>query len=164
MTLPRLAEKLLFPLSLTSAGCIVLLMVVSFADVLLRKMNTPIPGAYEITEIGVGAMVFAALPLVSLRQEHIRVSLFGTLAARHRWVRVLFSVTGRVIATLVLGFLAWHLARLGNQMHATGARAIFAGFPLAPFAWFAAAMSGLSILAALVAPFEPAKPDSQGEI
>lgn len=150
--LARLADKALFPLYLLTAFCILVLMGVSFADVILRSMNRPIRGAYEITEIAVGAMVFAALPLVTLRREHVQVTLFSALADRHRWLRLLFTLVGKAIGLAVFGFIAWHLYRLGNQMNATGARAIFAGFPLAPFAWFAALMCVLSAVATLIAP------------
>ncbi|WP_108483009.1 TRAP transporter small permease [Oceaniglobus ichthyenteri] len=161
--LARLAGKALFPLYLLTSFCILVLMGVSFADVILRSLNRPIRGAYEITEIAVGAMVFAALPLVTLRREHVQVTLFSGLADRHWWLRLLFTVVGKVIALAVFGFFAWQLYRLGNQMNASGARAIFAGFPLAPFAWFAALMCLLSAVAALLAPPGSAS-DVQGDL
>lgn len=154
-----IASRILFPLYLLTSFCIVVLMGVSFSDVILRSLNHPIPGAYEITEIAVGAMVFAALPIVTLRQEHVRVTLFRTVAARHRWVDLLFMAVSRSVGVAVYLFFAWHLLRLGNQMSSAGARAIFAGFPLAPFAWFAAAMCMVS---AIVLPFSRKAPDIEG--
>lgn len=154
-----IASRILFPLYLLTSFCIVVLMAVSFSDVILRSLNHPIPGAYEITEIAVGAMVFAALPIVTLRQEHVRVTLFRTVADRYRWVDLLFMAVSRGVGVAVYLFFAWHLLRLGNQMSSAGARAIFAGFPLAPFAWFAAAMCMVS---AIVLPFSRKAPDSEG--
>lgn len=154
-----IASKVLFPLYLLTSLCIVVLMGVSFSDVILRSVNRPIPGAYEITEIAVGAMVFAALPIVTLRQEQVRVSLFRAVANRFRWVDLLFMVVSRGVAVAVYVFLSWHLLRLGNQMSSTGARAIFAGFPLAPFAWFAAAMC---LTSALVTPLSRKEPETEG--
>ncbi|UWQ94257.1 TRAP transporter small permease [Rhodobacteraceae bacterium M385] len=158
-----IAHKLLFPLMLLTSACIIILMGVSFSDVILRSLNSPIPGAYEITEIAVGAMVFAALPLVTLRQEHVRVTLFGKLADQHRWLRLIFTIVSRGVGVLVFAFFAWHLFRLGNQMNANGARAIFAGFPLAPFAWFASAMCAVSAVATLFSR-QDAAPDGIGEL
>ncbi len=162
--LHRLAERALFPFYLLTSLCIVVLMGVSFADVILRSLNRPIRGAYEITEIAVGAMVFAALPLVTLKREHVQVTLFSVFADRHRWLRFLFTLVGKVIGLAVFGFFAWHLYRLGNQMSATGARAIFAGFPLAPFAWFAALMCLLSAVVTLLAPPGPAQDETPGDL
>ena len=162
-----IASKVLFPLYVLTSLCIVLLMGVSFSDVILRSLNRPIPGAYEITEIAVGAMVFAALPVVTFRQEHVRVTLFRVLADRYRWVDLLFTLVSRGVAIAVYVFFAWHLLRLGNQMSASGARAIFAGFPLAPFAWFAAAMCLVSAFATIVsrkAPETEEAADGMGEI
>ena len=154
-----MASKALFPLYVLTSLCIVILMGVSFSDVILRSLNRPIPGAYEITEIVVGAMVFAALPVVTLRQENVRVTLFRTLAERYRWLDFLFLAASRGVAIAVYLFLAWHLLRLGNQMSTSGARAIFAGFPLAPFAWFAAGMCLLSAAATL---FSRKAPETEG--
>ncbi|QXT40032.1 TRAP transporter small permease [Gymnodinialimonas ceratoperidinii] len=151
-----IANRVLYPLLLITSGCILILMGVSFSDVILRSLNRPIPGAYEITEIAVGAMVFSALPLVTLRQDHVRVTLFSALAKKHRWLQLLFTTVSRSIAVVVFIFFAWHLMRLGNQMNSNGARAIFAGFPLAPFAWFSAAMCLVSAVATLFSRKDPA--------
>lgn len=159
----QVAEKAMVPLYLLTSACILLLMVVSFSDVIMRSLGRPIPGAFEITEVGVGAMVFAALPLVTLRREHITVGLFSSLVGRHPWLRLLFTIASRVVSVLVFGFLAWHIWALGNQMSATGAEAVFAGLPLAPFAWFASAMCVLSAVATLLTnPVAPAR-EGQGE-
>lgn len=53
------------------------LMVMTFSDVVLRSvLNDPIESATELTRIFMGIIVFASLPLVSVRGEHIVVDLF----------------------------------------------------------------------------------------
>ncbi len=53
------------------------LMVMTFSDVVLRSVfNDPIESATELTRIFMGIIVFASLPLVSVRGEHIVVDLF----------------------------------------------------------------------------------------
>ncbi len=52
-------------------------MVMTFSDVVLRSvLNDPIESATELTRIFMGIVVFASLPLVSVRGEHIVVDLF----------------------------------------------------------------------------------------
>lgn len=135
-----------------TAIAVAAIMVVSFGDVVMRTFARPITGAYEVTEMLVGFMVFAALPLVTWRREHIRVTFLGGLAMRRPWLRRLLATCQRAGLCLVFAYLAWHLWRLGAQFSAVNARAIFAGLSLAPFAFFASVMCGLSAIAAILAP------------
>ncbi|MBL4758554.1 MAG: TRAP transporter small permease [Rhizobiales bacterium] len=53
------------------------LMVMTFSDVILRSViNDPIESATELTRIFMAVIVFASLPLVSVRGEQIVVDLF----------------------------------------------------------------------------------------
>lgn len=59
-------------------ACIALfvLMVMTFADVLLRSvLNAPIEAATELTRILMAVVVFSVLPIISARGEHIEVDL-----------------------------------------------------------------------------------------
>lgn len=139
-------------LSGAAAATILGLMVVSFGDVTARNLARPIAGAYEITEILVGAMVFATLPIVTWRGKHVAVGLLAGFIARSRIASLLATVLSRGVTAAVLLFLGYHLWRLGNQFHARHAGAIFAGIPHAPFAWFASVMCFTSALAAIIRP------------
>ncbi|AVW91987.1 hypothetical protein DA792_13625 [Celeribacter baekdonensis] len=81
------AANLRTALWLLTSAFILLIMFVSFGDVTMRTFAKPIPGAYEVTEIAVGAMVFAALPIVTLKNEHVSVTLLSALTARIAWLR-----------------------------------------------------------------------------
>lgn len=53
-----------------------LLMALTFVDVVLRStINAPIEAATELTRIAMAIVVFAALPVVSARDQHITVDL-----------------------------------------------------------------------------------------
>lgn len=148
------AHKVSLLLWLLTSAFLLLIMIVSFSDVTMRTFATPIPGAYEVTEIAVGAMIFAALPIVTLRNAHVSVTLLSGLKKRFGWFRWLVVLVSRGTAAIVFIYLGYRLWGLGNEFDATGAKAIFASFPLAPFAWFAAIMCWLSALAGFVAAFE----------
>jgi len=150
----RIAHGLSYGLWILTSAFLLVIMVVSFSDVTMRTFATPIPGAYEVTEIAVGAMVFAALPVVTLRNEHVSVTLLSGLKRRHARFHWLILVVSRGLAAVVFVYLGYRLWGLGNEFDAMGAKAIFASFPLAPFAWFAAIMCWLSAAAGCVAAFD----------
>lgn len=53
------------------------MMALTFVDVLGRYfLNLPVKGAFEITEFMLATLIFAGLPLVTARGEHITVDLF----------------------------------------------------------------------------------------
>ncbi|MEM7430086.1 MAG: TRAP transporter small permease [Pseudomonadota bacterium] len=89
-TLPQRAGRWLALLpSLLAAAVLFALMMMTFFDVILRStINDPIESATELTRLFMGIMVFAALPVISWRGEHIVVDLFdplfGETAARIR--------------------------------------------------------------------------------
>lgn len=68
----------------------------------------PIPGDYELVEIGIGFAVFAALPWCHLRRGHATVELLAPLlgGAANRALDVIIDAA--VLATALL--LAWRLA------------------------------------------------------
>ena len=49
---------------------------ITFVDVWARYVfNAPIPGAYEVSELIMGVMIFSALPVVTWRGRHINIDL-----------------------------------------------------------------------------------------
>ena len=133
-----------------AAVAILALMTVAFADVMMRSFVRPLSGAFELTEVLVGVMVFAALPFVTLRGKHVKVSLLRSLAGQHQALRLVLLWSSRIATGVLMAFLAYHLWALGVQFAQTNSRAVFADLPLAPFAYFAAVMCALSTLAAFV--------------
>ena len=139
-------------LSLVAAVVVAGIMIVSFGDVTARTFARPLSGAYEITEVLVGLMVFAALPLVTYNGKHVTVGFLRTQFERNPALSLAVKIFSRCVVMAVCIFLGGHLWQLGNQFAARKASAIFAGLPLAPFAYFASAMCFLSALAAIIRP------------
>lgn len=109
------------------------LIAVTAVDVVGRYLlNAPLSGAFEMTELILGALVFAALPLVSRSGSHVEVDLLvGVLPTRvnHR-----LGLAAAAISAAVLVYFAWQLGRLGlNQLH-EGSRSVSLGVPYWPFA------------------------------
>jgi len=95
--------------------CAALMMVTTFLDVLLRYfVGRPIGGAFEITELSMGLLVFFALPSVMMRRENIAVTLLvDRLTPR---TRAVLAALGDLICALVLLFVAWRMGLHGARL------------------------------------------------
>ena len=60
-----------------AAALMFCLMLLTCVDVVGRYFfNKPVTGGFELTEMLLAALIFAGLPLVTLRGDHITVDLF----------------------------------------------------------------------------------------
>ncbi|SFG67222.1 TRAP-type C4-dicarboxylate transport system, small permease component [Palleronia marisminoris] len=124
-------------LEIFSGLLLVALMLVTGIDVVGRYLfDTPLPGAFETTELMLGALVFAALPLVSRAGSHVEVDILATLLPERIGTRLLWLAS--VIAAGVLLVFALRLLALGLQQAEDGTRSISLGIPFAPIAIFGA--------------------------
>ena len=145
-------------LDLGLGGCCAFLLMglvaLTVVDVVGRYILTaPVPGAFELTELMLGALVFAALPLATMTGEHVVVDALHDVSPPR--VRTALAWLGGLASAAALWVIAWRLvvysARLANDEAATDALLM----PLAPLGWFAAgmaALSGLLAVARLVTP------------
>jgi len=81
--------------SVLAAAALAVMMVMTFADVVLRSMaDAPIEAATELTRILMAVTVFSVLPVVSGRGTHIAVDLTDPLFGRHagRWRDAVISL------------------------------------------------------------------------
>src|SRR4051812_10242308 len=97
---------------LLSALALFAIMALTFFDVLGRKLaDNSIPGSLEVTELLMVVVIFASLPLVSLRGEHV---LFDSMDAYlpEGVLRVQKALIHVVLAALLiaLAFLMWKTA------------------------------------------------------
>ncbi|MDT0683207.1 TRAP transporter small permease [Roseicyclus sp. F158] len=136
-------------LEIVSGLLLVALMSVTGMDVIGRYLfDRPLPGAFEMTELLLAALVFAALPLVSRSGGHVEVDLLDSLlppGAR----RALLWI-GAAAAFCVLMVFAWRLVLHGLQQAGDGARSISLGIPFAPVSFFGAAGCAVAALFGLV--------------
>lgn len=155
MTLPADAQASPRPpgwyraLACLSALLIALLIGVTCVDVIGRyALNRPLGGAYELTQMLLAALVFAALPLTSANGGHVEVDLALHLFPP-RVQRLLGRLAG-LVSALALGFFAWRLALIGlSQMH-EGTLSASLALPMAPLAFLASLSCALSAVVMLL--------------
>jgi hypothetical protein len=89
-------EKLL---GVISAVVLFLMMIITTVDVFGRYvLNQPLPGGFEMTEMALAVLIYAALPLVSIRREHIVIDTLDTLMSPA--VKAFFNKLSDVICCL----------------------------------------------------------------
>ncbi len=146
MRLARQARGLMGILGLLAGGLLFAMMALTFADVFGRYLfNSPIPGAFELTEIMMGLLIFAGLPLISADEGHVVVSLLdGVLDRRGKWGQALLrNAVGAVVAAMICVVL-WEKA---TTLAGYGDVTAYLRIPKAPVAY---AMSALSAVTAAV--------------
>ena len=95
------------------------LMLITCVDVVGRYVfNSPLTGSTELTEIAVGIVVFAVVPVISSRNDHIVVDLLDPLfPARASFIR---SVVINIVVCIALIFL-------GQRINVLAARSLSYG-------------------------------------
>lgn len=147
---------------LLSGGALFAIMVLTFADVGGRKfLDNSIPGSLELTELLMVVVIFAALPLVSLRGEHV---LFDSLDDKlpPPVLRAQQAVINLLIAAALLG-LAVLMWKTGSEFAATGETTAQLKLPKAPFIYGMAVLCGLAGLVHLALMRKPPAQLAEGE-
>jgi len=95
-------------LGFVAASVLFALMILTCADVIGRYfLSRPIFGAFEITETLLAALIFAGLPLVTLRNEHVTVDVFDPIAPD--WVLHIQHLIACTLGFVSTGYLAYRL-------------------------------------------------------
>jgi len=121
------------------------LMALTCVDVVGRYfLNRPVPGGFELTEILLAALIFAGLPLVSLRDEHVTVDLFDPVTPD--WLFRIQHVVACAVGVVCSGYLAWRLWLRAEHMDRVGETTAVLKIKLA---WLTYSMSLLMAFAAI---------------
>lgn len=135
--------------ALVASAVLALMAVVAFGDVALRVVGRPVTGAYELTALLMGLLIYAALPLVTARDEHVRAGILQMWTTAPTWVRRTLRELRRGLSALAFAYLAWALLQYMFRMAEAGDRAPYIEVPLAWVAGFGAVAMALSALLAL---------------
>ena len=122
------AKWLAFLLELVAATVLFLLMLTTCLDVAGRYLfNSPVPGATELTRLGLALMVFAAMPLITWRGGHIVVDLLDNVLGLK--VLKVFGLVSALIISSSMYFLALRIFELGERSIRRGVVTEFLGLP-----------------------------------
>lgn len=145
-----------------SAAGLFAIMALTFFDVGGRKLfDNSIPGSLEVTELLMVVVIFGALPLVSLRGEHVLFDSMDSylppavLKLQKAAINLLVAV-----ALLALGWLMW---KTGGQFSVNGETTAQLKVPKAPFIYGMAVLCAVSGLVHLVLMVRPPAALAEGE-
>ena len=146
MALKRFAGALRAGLGVTSASVLFLMMAITAVDVTGRYLlNKPLPGAFEITELLLAALIYCGLPLVSWRREHIVIDTFDRFFPP-RLKRAL-DIVAEVICAATLSGMGYLLFVRAARVAEYGDTTTVLKLPLAPIAYL---MGVMIVVAALI--------------
>jgi TRAP-type C4-dicarboxylate transport system permease small subunit len=132
-------------LGYVAAAVLMALMLLTCLDVGGRYLfNHPLWGGFELTEMMLAALIFAGLPLVSLRNEHVTVDLFDPVTPD--WLFRIQHALACGVGVVCTAYLAWRLWLRGASMLAAGETTAQLKITLG---WLAYAMAVLMALTAV---------------
>jgi TRAP-type C4-dicarboxylate transport system permease small subunit len=128
------------------------IMLLTFFDVSGRKfLSHSITGSLELTELLMVVVIFASLPLVSLKGEHVVFdSLDGFLPS---WVRTFQQALIHIVCAALLFGLAYLMWQTGGQFAITGETTAQLKITKAPFIQGMGLLCGLAGLVHLAKAF-----------
>ncbi|WP_167752721.1 TRAP transporter small permease [Pusillimonas caeni] len=141
----RWTSRLHLVLGVLGGAALMALMLITVVDVVGRNVvDATVIGAYELSELAVGIIVAAGLPLVAMRADHVHIDML--LPLLKGWLRRL-QQPGVLLATaLAEGIVAWQVwvqAALAAQTHRTTS---MLQWPVSPILYVTAFLFGLSAL------------------
>jgi TRAP-type C4-dicarboxylate transport system permease small subunit len=134
----RLVRLLESTLGFAAGAMLFALMTITVVDVVGRyALNAPLPAGYELIQLGMALLVFLTLPILSARDEQVRVDIFERILPAR--VRPALRVASAAISLVVVAAFAWLLWARGSSFVASGETTSNLRLPQAPFAFFIAA-------------------------
>lgn len=154
-----------FEMLLGSATALILacIMLLTCVDVAGRYVfSEPVPGALEVTEIMMGALIFASLPLVTLRNQQVTIDLFAHLIPG--FVRPLLQAVIQVVSGLCMAVIAWRLWVKGGQMIVQGDTTAVLQLKVWPLVYFMSALAAVTAVILLLMIRQKGAAGGSGEV
>ena len=146
-----------------SALALFAIMWLTLADVTGRKLlASSVPGSLETTELLMVLVIFAALPLVSLRAEHVVFDSLDPLL--EEWVRKAQGLVVEIGSCAILAGVAWVVWSKAAEMSTAGDVTLQLGIPLGPFVYLMAVLIGLTGIVHLLHLVVPVKHHHPGVV
>jgi TRAP-type C4-dicarboxylate transport system permease small subunit len=159
-----LFDRIVAPaLGLIAAVVLFAIMLLTCADVIGRYFfHQPIFGAFEITETLLAALIFAGLPLVTLRNEHVTVDVLDPITPESLFR--LQHVVACMLGFLSTAYLAWRLWIRALNMDAAGETTGQLKYKLAYLTYSMSILMALTAVALLVLVFRKPQRNVTGEV
>jgi len=133
----------------SAAGALLFaMMVLTFVDVWGRYIfNSPLSGAFEVTELMMATLIFAGLPLVTVQREHVSVDLLDFWMPRG--VQFVRDSLVNLVCAGMLAVLSYRLWLKAVEQVSYGDQTAALQIPVAPVTFFMCFSTALSCAALL---------------
>ena len=141
-------DRVFLALAWAAGALAAVMMATTASDVTMRYLfNDPIYGAFEVTEISMGLIVFLALPWMIRVRQNIRVTvLFDRLPpGPARWA----TMATELVCAVLCAFIAWRMWLHGARLLTYGEVTLELRVPKGAVAQTMAAMMAAACLAFL---------------
>jgi TRAP-type C4-dicarboxylate transport system permease small subunit len=115
------------------------LMVITFVDVIGRKLGYPLAYTYELTQISLGLIFYIGLPLVTAQRGHVVIDML-VMHFSHR-VRRLLQVFMDGVCFLLGLVWCWQLWLQAGKLAASNNVFMFTQLPIAPVVYVMSVMT-----------------------
>ena len=120
-------------LTIIGGTALTLKMLLTVSDVLLRRIQLPILGAYEIGSLLLAIVIGFSIPKVSLDRGHVYMEIvLEKLSKRNRAIMNTFT---RVLCIMLFVIIGYNLFLIGNEFHASGEVSSALKIPFFPVAY-----------------------------
>jgi len=130
-----------------AGGAVVLMMLLTCADVVLRLFRLPIPGTYELVGFLGTVVISFSLAYTSLQRGHIAVEVVAEKLPRRMQTGIEAVVA--LIGAALFALVAWQSAAYGTDLRQSGEVSVTLAMPIYPFIYGIAAGSALLTLVLL---------------
>ncbi len=143
----RIVHSISIKANWIAAGALMIMMLLTTLDVVLRMFKTTIPGTYEIIGLLGTVVVSFSLAYTSLEKGHIAVEFllekFPPKLAKS------IDLINAVIATMLFGAISWQCFVYGLELKQSGQVSMTVQMPTYPFI-FGIAVSAFLMCAVLI--------------
>jgi TRAP-type C4-dicarboxylate transport system permease small subunit len=119
-------------MDLVAGTALMLIMLLTTGDVVLRYLGHPILGSYDLVSFGAAFVIGFALPRTSWEKMHITVDILVEKIPDRRFI---VEIVTRAMALALFVLVGWNLVMLGAGFFKTGEETLTLGIPLFPVAY-----------------------------
>lgn len=131
--LERIANNLASKLYWIAGSAIVVMMLLTCTDVVLRYVRRPIPGTYELVCFLGAVAVSFAMAHTSVERGHVAVSIVVRLFPKR--IQGLIGIITNSFGFVLFALLAWHSVLYANDLRASGEVSLTLQLPFYPFVY-----------------------------
>jgi len=146
--IPKAIARISSGFNALAGAAIIIMMLLTCADVLLRLLRHPIPGTYEIVGFLGTIIISFSLAYTSREKGHIAVEILVEKFPRR--VQAAIEAVVSLIGAALFALITWQSLVYASDMRQSGEVSVTLTMPIYPFIYGVAAGSALLVLVLLL--------------